>query len=356
MTTTQPSIADMQQLDLTGRELARQHRHNNIRKMFGNPMLMIGATVMLVLVVVAAVFPWLSPYTQFQLSIDDTLTGPNAKHWLGTDDFGRDLATRLIFGLRTSLIIGLAVTMLSAILGIIIGLVSAYFRRIDGLLMRMMDGFMAFPSILLAICLMAAFGAKVENVIVALTIVFTPHMARVVRSAAVGVKEEMFIDAMQSQGASSLRIIVRHLLPNIVSPIVVQATFIFADAIITEASLSFLGAGVPPPGASLGSILQDGKSLIFASWWIVVFAGLVTILCVFGLNFLGDGLRDHFDPRSGKRRTVTGLAKGQIMRVVGTGINVDEKHTGGGSASNVGRSDIQIDSVSVAKGRKHYDN
>jgi peptide/nickel transport system permease protein len=249
--------------------------------------------------------------------IGDKLVGPSAHHWLGTDDFGRDLATRLLFGLRTSLGIGIAVTVLTAVLGGAIGLISAYFKSVDGVLMRIMDGFMAFPSILLAICLMAAFGAKISNVIIALTVVFTPQMARVVRSSAVSVKEEMFIDAMQSQGASALRIILKHMLPNIVSPIVVQATFIFADAIITEASLSFLGAGVPPPGASLGSILQDGKALIFSSWWIVVFAGILTILCVFGLNFLGDGLRDHFDPRSGKRRKVSGVAKGQILRLVG---------------------------------------
>ncbi|WP_291799029.1 ABC transporter permease [Brevibacterium sp.] len=319
MDTTRHSPLDEQQLEERGRALARRQRERNLRRILDNPMLMIGAVVMVVLIVVAVVGPWLSPYTQFQLQIEDKLTGPSARHWLGTDDFGRDLATRLFHGLRTSLAIGLAVTVLSALAGTAIGLVSAYFRRVDGVLMRVMDGLMSFPSILLAICLMAAFGAKIENVIIALTIVFIPHMARVVRSAAVSVNEEMFIDAVQSQGASSLRIILRHVLPNIVSPIVVQATFIFADAIITEASLSFLGAGVPPPGASLGSILQDGKALIFASWWIVVFAGLITILCVFGLNFLGDGLRDHFDPRSGKRRTVAGLAKGQILRVVGVG-------------------------------------
>ena len=317
MTTTHQPQASAGDLEMQKRELSRRHRRRRIRKLLDNPMLITGAVVMNLLIIIAIVGPWLSPYTQFQMEIPEKLTGPSSSHWLGTDDFGRDLGTRLLFGLRTSLVIGVAVTALSTVFGAIIGLVSSYFRRVDGVLMRIMDGFMAFPSILLAICLMAAFGAKISNVIIALTIVFTPHMARIVRSSAVSVKEEMFIDAMKSQGASSLRIILAHMLPNIVSPIVVQATFVFADAIITEASLSFLGAGVPAPGASLGSILQDGKTLIFASWWIVVFAGILTILCIFGLNFLGDGLRDHFDPRSGKRRTVTGLARGQIMRIAG---------------------------------------
>ncbi|WP_236794798.1 ABC transporter permease [Amycolatopsis sp. GM8] len=297
--------------------MKRESRRRNLRRLVSNRLFVVGAVAVVFLVAAAILIPWFSPYGQFDMVPADKLRGPSASHWLGTDDYGRDLATRLAYGVRTSLGIGVAVAVSTTVLGAVIGLASAWFRRLDGVLMRIMDGLMAFPSILLAICMMAAFGAKISNVIIALTIVFTPQVARIVRSSALSVKEEVYVLAMVAQGASSARIIFGHLLPNIISPIVVQASFVFADAIISEASLSFLGAGVPPPGASLGSILHDGKILIFSAWWIVVFAGIAIVVSVFGLNFLGDGLRDYFDPKGGKVRVVSGIVRGQVRRLTG---------------------------------------
>lgn len=284
--------------------LKKEQRNLFIRKFLSNKLMVLGSLIIVFLLLLTIIGPLLTPYTPYEMETANKLQGPNAEHFLGTDEYGRDLFTRIVYGAKVSMGIGLSVSIISSIIGLIIGLCSSYFRYLDGVLMRIMDGLMAFPSILLAIALMAALGPKTGNVILALTIVFTPYIARVVRSAALIIKEETYIEAMKAQGASTFRIIWRHITPNILSPMIVQATFIFADAIINEASLSFLGAGVPTPDPSWGTILYDGKMVIFNTPWMVIFSGMMIVLSVLGLNLLGDGLRDLLDPhiKGGKKK------------------------------------------------------
>lgn len=222
----------------------------------------------------------------------------SSKHLLGTDEFGRDLLTRIVYGSRVTMGVGFSVAIISSVAGMIIGLYASYYRTLDHILMRISDGLMAIPAILLAIALMTALGPSTKNVIIAMSIVFTPAIARVIRSAAIVVREQTYIEAMKVQGASSFRIIWGHIMPNTISPLVVQATFIFAEAIITEAALSFLGAGVPAPDPSWGNILYDGKLVIFNAWWMTVFPGIMIVIAILGLNLFGDGIRDLIDPHT----------------------------------------------------------
>lgn len=284
--------------------LKKEQRNLFLRKFLSTKLMVIGSIIILFLLLLTILGPLFTTYTPYEMEPISKLQGPSAEHFLGTDEYGRDLFTRIVYGAKVSMGIGLSVSIISSIIGLIIGLCASYFRVLDGILMRIMDGLMAFPSILLAIALMAALGPKTGNVILALTIVFTPYIARVVRSAALVIKEETYIEAMKAQGASTFRIISRHITPNILSPMIVQATFIFADAIITEASLSFLGAGVPTPDPSWGNILYDGKMVIFNTPWMVIFSGILIVLSVLGLNLLGDGLRDLLDPhiKGGKKK------------------------------------------------------
>lgn len=286
---------DTERLELK-RKLKKEQRQLFVKRLFSNKLMLIGGVLITFLVLLSIFGPLITPYDPLQTNPDDRLNAPNAHHWLGTDDFGRDLATRIVYGARTTIGVGFAVAVITTFLGMIIGLLSSYFNKLDNVLMRIMDGLMAIPSILLAIALMAALGPKTVNVIIALSVVFTPYIARIVRSSALVVKEETYIEAMNAQGASSRRIIWRHIAPNVLSTMIVQSTFNFADAIINEASLSFLGAGVPAPHPSWGSILQDGQLVIFNAWWMVTFSGIMIVLAVLGLNLLGDGLRDLMDP------------------------------------------------------------
>lgn len=270
------------------------------RRVTSNGLIMTGGAIVLAIVLLTIFGPLLVSRGPLDLNIPDRLQGPSGDYLLGTDNYGRDLLSRTLHGARVSLFVGFAVAILSTVIGYIIGMYSAYFRWADAVLMRICDGFMAFPAILLAIALMAVLGAKTSNVVIALTVVFTPYVARVVRSSALVVKEQTFIEALRAQGASSNRIIWLNMAPNVVSPAVIQATFIFADSIITEAALSFLGAGVPPPAPSWGNILLDGKSLIFNNPWMTIVPGAAIVITVLGINLLGDGLRDLFDPHTGR--------------------------------------------------------
>lgn len=276
--------------------LKKQQRQLFIRRLLSNKLMVTGSVIIIFLTLVALLGPLLVTYNPYEMEVTDLLQGPSAEHLLGTDNFGRDLLARIAYGARVSMGVGFSVTILSSVFGLIIGLYASHYRTLDHILMRICDGLMAIPGILLAIALMAALGPMTGNVIIALSIVFTPYIARVVRSSAIVIREETFIEAMKAQGASTLRIIWRHIAPNTISPLVVQATFIFADAIITEAALSFLGAGVPAPDPSWGNILYDGKLVIFNGWWMTVFPGIMIVLSVLGLNLLGDGLRDLIDP------------------------------------------------------------
>lgn len=275
----------------------REQRKLNWQKLKSNKGLLIGGAIFLILVLLALLGPLFIASDPYEMKVTQRLLEPSAGHWFGTDEFGRDLFTRIIYGARVSLFVGIMVTLISSILGLIIGLYASYYAWLDHILMRICDGLVAIPGILLAIALMSALGASAGNVIISLVIVFTPNIARVVRSSALVIKEQTYIEAMLAQGASNTRILWLHIMPNTLSPLLVQATFVFAEAIISEAALSFLGAGIPAPEPSWGNILQAGKLVIFKAWWMVVVPGSFIVLAVLSLNLLGDGLRDFLDPR-----------------------------------------------------------
>jgi len=225
------------------------------------------------------------------------LAAPGRAHWFGTDDVGRDVWSRVVYGARLSSLVGLAVVALSFVVGVACGLVAGYYRRLDNLVMRVMDGLMAFPAIVLAIALMAALGPSVVNVIVAIAVVYSPRVARVVRGSVLVIRETSYVEAARALGASDLTLIGRHVLPNCLSPVIVQASFVFAAAVLTEAALSFLGVGVPPWVPSWGNVLAEGRLYIQQAPWLVLYPGAAIMLTIFGLNLFGDGLRDLLDPK-----------------------------------------------------------
>jgi peptide/nickel transport system permease protein len=232
-----------------------------------------------------------------RIDVARRLTAPGQTHWFGTDDVGRDVWSRVVYGARLSLLVGAAVVALSFVMGLGCGLIAGYYRRLDNLVMRVMDGLMAFPAIILAIALMASLGPSVLNVIVAIGIVYAPRVARIVRGSVLVIRETAYVEAARALGASDVVVIGRHVLPNCLSPVIVQASFVFAAAVLTEAALSFLGVGVPPYVPSWGNILAEGRLYLQQAPWLVLYPGAAIMLTIFGLNLLGDGLRDLLDPR-----------------------------------------------------------
>ncbi len=265
--------------------------------MLRRPIVILGGLILIGLLMVAALAPLLAPANPQRMEIADRLKPPSAAHPLGTDDFGRDVLSRVLYGVRLSLAIGTAVVVISTAIGLPVGLAAGYMPRLDNVLMRLMDALMAFPAVILAIALMAALGPSAVNVAVALGIVYSPRMARIIRGSVLVVREFEYVTAARSVGLSDAMIMARHVLPNCMSPVIVQGTFIFAYAVLGEALLSFLGAGVPPHIPSLGTILSGGRVYMGQAPWITVFPGLAIMLLVIGLNLFGDGLRDAFDPR-----------------------------------------------------------
>jgi len=261
------------------------------------PVVLVGVALILLLVAAGLLAPLLAPAHPQKMNIAERLRAPSLRYLLGTDDFGRDVFSRVLYGIRLSLTIGAAVLLLSTAIGLPAGLMAGYLRRLDNALMRVMDALMAFPAVILAIALMAALGPSAVNVAVALGIVYSPRMARVVRGSVLVVREFEYVTAAQALGQSEGLIMLRHVLPNCLSPAVVQGTFIFAYAVLGEALLSFLGAGVPPHVPSLGTILSGGRVYMGQAPWITIFPGLAIMMLVIGLNLLGDGLRDVLDPR-----------------------------------------------------------
>lgn len=261
------------------------------------PVVLLGAALILLLAAVGLFAPLLAPADPQRMDIAQRLRGPAGPHLFGTDDFGRDVFSRVLYGIRLSLTIGAAVLVLSTFIGLPTGLVAGYLRRLDNPLMRLMDALMAFPAVILAIALMAALGPSAVNVAVALGIVYSPRMARVVRGSVLVVRQFEYVTAAQALGQAEALIMVRHVLPNCLSPAVVQGTFVFAYAVLGEALLSFLGAGVPPHVPSLGTILSGGRVYMGQAPWITIFPGLAIMILVIGLNLFGDGLRDILDPR-----------------------------------------------------------
>ncbi|MBV9783049.1 MAG: ABC transporter permease [Acidisphaera sp.] len=260
----------------------------------------LAAAALLVLVAVLAgglLAPWIVPYAPQRMDILHRLAAPSRLHWLGTDEFGRDVLTRIVYGARLSLLVGGLVMLVATGCGLLLGLLAGYVRRLDGVLMRVTDALMAFPDILLAIALMAALGPSLIDVVVALATVQTPRVARVVRGAVLVLRELQFVEAAEALGATDARVMRVHLLPNLISPLVVQATFIFAAAILTEAALSFLGAGVPPTVPSWGNMIAAAQLYMQQADWLILAPGIAILLTVLSLQVLGDGLRDALDPR-----------------------------------------------------------
>jgi peptide/nickel transport system permease protein len=266
-------------------------------KLFRRRLVLAGAVILVAVVLLALFAPWLTPYDPRTLKILDRLQSPRAAHWFGTDELGRDVFSRVIFGARYSLLIGALVVLISTIGGVLFGLAAGFFRRLDGPVMRLVDAMMSFPDILLAIALVAVLGASMTNVILALAIVYTPRVARVVRASTLVVRELLFIEAARALGISTWRILFIHVLQNIASPILVQATFIFAYAVLAEAGLSFLGVGVPPVLPTWGSMISSGQQFAHQAIWLVVFPGLAIILSALSLQMVGDGFRDLLDPK-----------------------------------------------------------
>ena len=263
------------------------------------PLGAVGAGIVLVMIATAATAGLLAPYHPLDTDYGAMLAAPNGAHWLGTDAFGRDVLSRIIYGSRTALTVGLGASLLGATLGSLIGVASAYFGgRIDLIVQRIMDVFFAFPVIILALAVVAVLGTGASNVILAIATPMVPRCARVVRASALSVREMPYVDAARASGYGHRRIILRHMLPNVMAPILIMATAFLGEAILLEASLSFLGLGVQEPTAAWGLMLR-GAAVQFAESapWMAIFPGLAISLAVFGFNLFGDSLRDALDPR-----------------------------------------------------------
>jgi peptide/nickel transport system permease protein len=266
-----------------------------------NPTIVIGGTLLGIMIFIAIFAPYLGTVDPTALAPARRTRPPSAEYWFGTDMLGRDVYSRVMYGARVSLIVGFAVAAVSAVVGTLIGVVSGFVRQLDAIIMRIMDGLMSIPSILLAIALMALTRGSVSNVIIAISIAEIPRVARLVRGVVLYLREQPFVEAAVASGTRMPKIIWRHILPNTLAPLMVLATFICAAAMITEAILSFIGAGTPPIVPSWGNIMAEGRALWQVKPYIVFFPAVFLSITVLAVNLLGDGLRDALDPRLAKR-------------------------------------------------------
>ena len=268
-----------------------------VRRLLANRSFTIGLALVGAVVLMALLANFIAPFDPLKGNFKARMLAPGAEHWLGTDHFGRDILSRILHGAQVSLRIGFLVALFTAVAGAVIGATAGYFRSADGPVMRLMDAFMAFPPIILAIAISAVLGASVTNVVIALAIAATPHTARVVRASVMVVREMEYVEAARALGAGHARILLRHVLANAMAPLVVRVTYVFAIAILNEAVLTFIGVGPPPPTPTFGAIIANGRDFIVAAPWITVAPGMAILVSVLGLNMLGDGLRDVLDPR-----------------------------------------------------------
>jgi peptide/nickel transport system permease protein len=265
-----------------------------------NPTIVAGAVILAFMTVIAIFAPFIAGDPRHMNPVNRLLP-PSAAFWFGTDGLGRDIFARCVYGARISLIVGISVASASVAIGLAIGLAAGYFRRLDNAIMRLMDGFMAIPAILLAIAMVSLNRATVAIVIVAIIIPEVPRVVRLVRSVVLSTREQPFIEAAISGGGRSLKIVLRHILPSTIPPLIVQATYVTASAILIEAGLSFLGAGVPPETPTWGNMIASSRLLLARAPWTIFFPGLCLALVVLAVNLLGDGLRDRLDPRLSRR-------------------------------------------------------
>ncbi|GAA2181215.1 ABC transporter permease [Brooklawnia cerclae] len=275
----------------------REQRRRLLLRMAGSPLFIAGGFGLALVVLASLVGPLL--LQQDPLSVDASLRlrPPMAGHPFGTDTFGRDVLVRVLVGGRVSLVVGACTALLAGALGTIAGLYSAFYQWVDAIVMRIADGLMAFPAMLLAIALAAALGGSTRTLVIALSVVYAPRVARVVRSSALAVKQQTYVEALRSQGAGPLRLLWVNAFPNVAPALLIQATFVFADSLLVEAALSFIGLGVPAPQPSWGNMLLEGKAVIFDAWWLILFPGLAILVLILSVNLLGDGLRDVLDPQ-----------------------------------------------------------
>src|SRR3984885_10325854 len=264
---------------------------------------MLGLICLALICLAAVLAPWIAPFDPVQIKLSAKLKPPSFEHWMGTDHFGRDVFSRLLYGGGTSLSVGLLVVAFAFVLGVPLGLASGYFGgKVDNLLMRLVDAFLTFPPLLLAVALVGLLGPDIQNVMLALGLVQAPVLARMVRGSTLAVREDVYVTAARALGASPARIVLSHLLRNVMSPIVVQLTVVFSAAIIAEASLSFLGFGTQPPNPSWGRDMSEARRFLGDAPWMFISPTAMIALCVLSINFMGDGLRDALDPRSWRTR------------------------------------------------------
>lgn len=267
----------------------------------GQPTILIGLLLLLALILMAVFAPWVSSLDPTALNPVKRTQNPSADFWFGTDLLGRDVYARVVYGARVSLIVGFSVAIFSTIIGTIIGLAAGFTKWVDAIVMRIMDGFMSIPTILLAIALIAVTSPSMKNVIVAITIAEVPRVVRLIRGLVLTLREQPYVEAAVASGASTIRIISKHIFPNTIAALTVQATYICGVAILAEASLSFIGAGVPPATPSWGNIMAEGRALWQIKPYLIAFPALFLSITILAINMLGDGLRDAIDPRMTRR-------------------------------------------------------
>ncbi len=275
-------------------------RHRVVVNARHNPLAATGIVLVIIFVMFALFAPWIAPQDPAAINLPARLNLPSHAHWFGTDELGRDILSRVVYGARISLEVGSSVVVTSLVLGLIIGSIAGYYGgRIDRFVnVVVMNAFLSFPGILLAIAFVAFRGPGIFNLVLALSLGGWVGYARLVRGQVLAAREREFVEAARALGASDLRIIVRHILPNIIQPVIVQAAIGMAGAVLAEATMSFLGLGVPPPTASWGTMLNDGRAHLFDAPHLVLFPALAVMLAVLSFNFIGDALRDYLDPRS----------------------------------------------------------
>ncbi|HNP70311.1 MAG TPA: ABC transporter permease [Kouleothrix sp.] len=277
-----------------GRSLTR----DALRRLARSTSALVGSSILVLMVLAALLAPIVSPYDPIKASQRTSLEAPSAAHPMGTDRFGRDILSRVLWGGRLSLPVGFVSVLIAAVFGISLGLLAGYHGgRIDAIIMRMVDLMLAFPGILLALAIVAILGSSLLNLMIAVGIASIPDYVRITRGAVLSIREREFVLAARTIGARDATIIVRHILPNILPPVIVLATLGMASAIITGSTLSFLGLGIKPPTPEWGNMLDEGRGFLQRAWWVAFFPGLAIMLTVFSINLLGDGLRDALDPR-----------------------------------------------------------
>lgn len=280
----------------------RQRKFSSLLSgLFSHRLATVGAVITVLIVLLALVGPKIANQDPLALDIRNILSPPSAEHFFGTDDLGRDVFSRVMHGTRLSLAVGALVLVFTALLGTTLGLLSGYFRRLDGLIMRLTDALMAFPTILLALMIATVLGPRTQNVVIALTLVYVPRVTRLIRGTVLSIRDRDYVTGGIAIGATDYRLLLGYILPNVFAPLLVQATFIYGYAVLGEASLSFLGVGTPPPAPSLGNIINDARFMLREAPWVALFPGGLIAVTIFGFNLLGDGIRDILDPQRSRR-------------------------------------------------------